>query len=154
MALKVKPPDIDANELEERLFALLSETKERFDSAWVSVGDEPRRLRLSAETPGAASVEMIPDPGQIDVSVGREGRMELLNLPSIDAAIDAIRPLVEAVAEGRFEETVWTLWGRTLRAQSRFKAHEGEVQMVSRMSRPLGFLIPGRRVEINYSAYG
>jgi hypothetical protein len=151
----MKPSNrIDATELEERIIAFLMEVKERFPPARVSLTDEmPRRLRFFAEIPGAASIEILPDPGQIDVSVGREGRLELLNLSSVDAALELVRPVVEAVAEGRFEETIWTLWGRTVRAESRLRTPEGDEQVVSKTWRPLGLIIPGRKVEISYAPY-
>lgn len=144
-----------ADDLQRSVLQLLSSIAARYSSASVSVieSEKPVRLRLSSTSPNTASLEIIPDPGQIDIAVGREGRIELLDPSSLDECTELIRSVADAVVEGRFEETLWTSFGRTVRSTSRIRGPGGTEQALARRWRLIGFVIPGKRVEVRYSPY-
>lgn len=149
------PRTREADELERRVLDLYAAIESRHASAVVSVtqGDKPRRLRLSSTSPSTAMIEIVPDPGQVDIAIGREGHVELL-APTIEQATEVVRSIVDAVVEGRFHETVWTSFGSTIRAKSWIRGRAGEEEHVSTKWRPLGLVIRGKKADVAYSPYG
>lgn len=140
------------DELERRILDVFSGVRSRYKSAEISVFDSPRRLRLSSTSPDTAAVEIIPDPGQVDIAIGREGRLELLNPRSIEESLRLVHSIADAVAEGRYEETRWTILGRTVRSSSFIRGG----QDAAPLSQHWGLLGPvplGRKTDVRYAPY-
>lgn len=143
--------------LEELLLGLLEEVASRFECASVKVISDkgPRRLLLSCSSTQTASIAMIPDPGQVDVFVGKATRLEFLGgKRTMEDTIEDIRSLVEAVVDGRFEETVWEARGRILRSRGLIQTPGGEREVVGWGGWILGFFWPAKKRHIVYEPYG
>jgi hypothetical protein len=145
-----------ADEFEEHLLRVLGGVAARFNCAEVEIvaASGPRQLRLSCSLPETCPIAMIPDPDQVDLFLGQATRVELLGRgQSIEDVVEKIRPLVEAVADGRFEETVWEGFGKTLRSSGMVRGLHGERQVVGRGGWLLGMVWPGRKRHITYEPY-
>ena len=148
--------EIGPGSLEDRLFDVLSDIATRFTHAKVTIEGEngPRLLKLFCTSGSAASVAIIPDPGQIDVFIGEEARFELLARgKSAKNPMQDIRCLLSAVVDGRFEEIVWEIRGRVIRSKAMVRLNDGEYKNVVSSWRLLGLLLPGHKRRIRYEPY-
>lgn len=147
---------VTAIDVEEQLVDLLDDVASRFSCAKVKIISErgPRQVELSCSLPKTAKISVIPDPGQIDVFIGLDTRLEFLgnNLP-IGDIIEKLRPIVEAVVGGRFVETVWEKRGRVLRSASGIRLKNDQVKSLASGGNLLGFFWRGGRRIITYKPY-
>jgi hypothetical protein len=143
---------------EERLVTTLQEIANQYDDAEIrreDRRDSGPRVHLSSGTPGTVRVSAIAlDERQVDLWVGEtKTPIECIRRrgESSDSFLKGIRVIVEAMAEGRFHETVWEGGGRVLRRRSVLATPDGT--MTFWYGRAAALLKRGRRREILYSPY-
>src|SRR5437016_10389321 len=85
-------------------------------------------VELSCSVPGTAGVRLYPSDDDIDVHMGEDSRAELLKRKrDRPERIEELRRILEALVEGRFEETIWRVHGRIVRSRASLHGPEGGV---------------------------
>jgi len=139
---------------------LVSEFASRFDRASMD-GPTPERgagmrLELSCSAPGTARAVFYPDDDEINVFLAQATWMELFKRKRQEGPerVREVRRILEAVVNGRFEETIWRVKGTTVRSKSVLYAADGEAFLKSSGWQRLTWLDPrAKGTRIKYEAY-
>ena len=141
--------------------SLIREVAARFDRATMD-GPTPQppagmRLELSCSAPGTASVVMHPSDDDINVYLGETTWIELprrkLDRPQ---RVQEVRRILDAVVNGRFEETIWRVGGAIVRSKAALYTLDQKAFLKPREWRGLANLIPdprATRTHIKYEPY-
>jgi ribosomal protein S5 len=134
------------------------EIETRYSCASIEVEMEHKcggsMLRLNCSAPGTSKVSACVLVGEIDLYVGVDTRLEFVWARRRGPAdvIDSVRAIIESVAEGRLEETVWEMRGEVIRSKAVVRLKDGNSLRSSRLSL---FALPliGRKRDIKYEPY-
>jgi len=138
---------------------LVREFAARFDRARVD-GPTPHppagiRLVLSCLAPGTARITLYPSDDDIDVHTGEHTWIELLKRKRDNPQrLQELRPILDAVVNGRFEETIWRVRGTIVRSRAVLCEPDGRAFFSARRFRRLTFLDPrAKRTYVKYEPY-
>ena len=100
---------------------------------------------------------LYPSDDDIDVHLGETTWIELLKRGKDRATrVEEVRRIVEAIVDGRFEETVWRVGGKLVRSKSVIFTPEGKAFLKPREWRGVASLLPdprAKRIQFKYEPY-
>jgi hypothetical protein len=115
------------------------------------------RLELSCSAPGTARIVLYPSDDDVDVHMGEDTWIELLKRKRDRAErVREVRRILEAIVNGRYEETIWRVRGRIVRSKARLYTVDGEAFLKPREWRGLASIVPdprAKRTHIKYEPY-
>jgi hypothetical protein len=98
---------------------------------------------------------LYPSEDDIDVHMGEHTWIELLKGKRDNAErLQELRPILDAVVNGRFEETIWRVRGTIVRSKAVLYGPDGRAFLTPLRFRGLTFLDPrARRTDVRHEPY-
>jgi hypothetical protein len=140
---------------------LLREIASEFKHARVEgpVADPPAGIQfeLSCSNPGTARVVLYPSDDDIDMHLGEDTSIELpKRRRDRQERIAELGRILEAIVNGRFDETVWRVRDSVVRSKAALYGPDGKPILRPREWHGLANLLPdprARRTDIRYRPY-
>jgi hypothetical protein len=147
--------------MEREVADLVREFASRFEKAAMK-GPTPKplagmRIELSCSAPGTASVVLYPSDDDINVHMGEDTWIELMpRKRSRTERVEEVREILEAVVNGRYEETIWNWRGKTSKSKAVLYGADGSALIKPREWHGLPSLVPdprAKKTHIKYEPY-
>jgi hypothetical protein len=145
-------------EMVRAIVDLVSELASLFEGARVE-GPTPEpfagmRVELSCSAPGTARVVLYPSDDDVDVHMGEDTWIELLKgRKSMSARVAEVRKILEAVVNGRYEETLWRWRGKKIKSKAVLYNEHGKAFAKPRGWHGLPSLAPDPRAKRTHIVY-
>jgi hypothetical protein len=111
---------------------------------------------LVCALPNTSRITIVPDHDPLDLYLGANTWIELFpgrHEPPAKVLND-ITAIIEAVVDGRFEETLWRIGRRVTRSAGFVREQDGSVRRISRGAEFPVFVSPARKSNVRYEPYG